>query len=102
MTNINSLPLIVFISKKAALDFASRSMDGSLMRNQNGHYLAYDPDNNNFIAIAFEDNEFFYEEFSTIQMAYIYLLNADTNPYVLRRIERVSSMKLEELKALNK
>lgn len=96
-----NLPKIMLISKDQALNLADRSMDGTLMLRENGLYLSLDSDTKKFTAIAIEEGEFFLEEFTTIELAYVYLLNQYTDANLLRTIEKLSRNKVSELMKLN-
>ena len=96
-----TLPKIELISSEQALSFANRSFSGSLIFIDCAMYLSFDPKNESFTAIAIESGEMFIEEFSTIEMAYAFLLGQYSDAKVLRTIEKLASTKIEELKRLN-
>ena len=96
-----SLPKIELISSEQAFTFTNRSFSGSLIFIDSAMYLSYDESSKLYTAIAIENGEIFIEEFSTIQMAYVFLLGQYSDSKLLRTIERLANAKTEELIKLN-
>lgn len=96
-----ALPKIELISAEQALTFTNSTFSGSLLFVPYALYLSFDPNTKLFTAIAIEKGEIFIEEFSTIQMAYAFLLGQYSDPKVLRTIEKVAAIKYQELVNLN-
>lgn len=96
-----ALPKIQLISAEQALSYTNSTFSGALLFVPYAMYLSYDPETKFFTAIAIDKGEVFIEEFSTIQMAYAFLLGQYTDAKVLRTIEKLAATKVDELMKLN-